>query len=201
MHYDFILLEFSHRRTCWSGRMNVNGPCLLSLQQFQIIEVAFPMYAYYTKAPLWIREKKNKKLVKWQWRQQMFLCTLSGKVPAEDAALGQKKRFSVWKWRKMKNMFLGRNLFGNISHLFLEPDLEAFKPSPCRSKSLCTATDRLSLNLTSKILTEDNDLQRQSSTLNSGEMVGNVPFLSARRTESWWLLQKFQTFQQPQKLI
>lgn len=56
MHYYFILLDFSDQRTCWSGRMNVNGPCLLSLQQFQIIEVAFPMYAYYTKAPLWIRE-------------------------------------------------------------------------------------------------------------------------------------------------
>lgn len=40
--------------------MNVNGPCLLSLQQFQIIEVAFPMYAYYTKAPLWIREGRKK---------------------------------------------------------------------------------------------------------------------------------------------
>lgn len=42
--------------------MNVNGPCLLSLQQFQIIEVAFPMYAYYTKAPLWIRGRKKKKV-------------------------------------------------------------------------------------------------------------------------------------------
>lgn len=44
--------------------MNVNGPCLLSLQQFQIIEVAFPMYAYYTKAPLWIRGRKKKKVGK-----------------------------------------------------------------------------------------------------------------------------------------
>lgn len=39
--------------------MNVNGPCLLSLQQFQKIEVAFPMYAYYTKAPLWIKGEKK----------------------------------------------------------------------------------------------------------------------------------------------
>lgn len=59
----------------------------------------------------------------------------------------------------------------------------------------------LSLNPTSKIMTEDNDLRRQHSALNGGEMVRNATFLPANRTESWWLLHQFQTFQQLRKLI
>lgn len=109
MHYYFILLDFSDQRTCWSGRMNVNGPCLLSLQQFQIIEVAFPMYAYYTKAPLWIRERE-KKLVKWLWRQQTFLCTLSGMGRCQLKMLlwGKKRGFlfeSREKWERCWKVF------------------------------------------------------------------------------------------------
>lgn len=98
MHYYFILLDFSDQRTCWSGRMNVNGPCLLSLQQFQIIEVAFLMYAYYTKAPLWIREREKKVGKMTLKAANVSLHSVrNGKVPVEDAALGQEKRFSVWK--------------------------------------------------------------------------------------------------------
>lgn len=76
--------------------MNVNGPCLLSLQQFQIIEVAFPMYAYYTKAPLWIRGRKEKKKVENDIEaSKRFSAVRNGKVPVEDSASGQEKRFSV----------------------------------------------------------------------------------------------------------
>lgn len=77
-----------------------------------------------------------------------------------------------------------RNLFGNIVQLFLEPDLESFKPSARRSKSLFTATHLPSLNLTSKTLTEKKDLHRQHSALSSSEIVKNATFLSANRTES-----------------
>lgn len=118
----FTSFEFSHHRTYECGRMNANAPCFVSLQQCQIIEVAFPMYAYYTKAPLWIRGKKNKSW--WngiegskcfsalcqEWRGASWRC-----------CSGAGKEFSVWtlvgKKQNLREMFksFGGNLFGNIS--------------------------------------------------------------------------------------
>lgn len=80
--------------------------------------------------------------------------------------------------KKRVKGFGGRNLFGNIVQLFLEPDLEAFKPSAGRSKSLFTHTPAQCF------LTEKNDLHRQHSALSSSEIVKNATFLSANRTES-----------------
>lgn len=62
---------------------------------------------------------------------------------------GKKRGFFVLKLKKKKyekdvERILGKNLFSTLSYLFLEPELEAFKPSACRSKSLFTDTDLLS---------------------------------------------------------
>lgn len=73
--------------------------------------------------------------------------------------------------------------------------MEAFRPSPSclhvgQKASAQPQTD-LSLNLTSKVLAEDNDLRRQRSAPNSGEMVKTGTFLSANGTESWWVTAPF----------
>lgn len=129
--------------------MNVNGPCFLSLQQFQIIEVAFPMYAYYTKAPLWIRGKGKKSWWNGIEGSKCFsaLCQ-EWRVASRRCCSGAGKEFSVWTLEKKnktweKCLKVSGEIFLVVFPFLEEADSEAFKTTACWSKVGFWATDLL----------------------------------------------------------
>lgn len=119
-----------------------------------------------TLKPLCGLEEGKKKKVGKMTLKPATVSLLSGMERCQLKILLQgKKRGFLFESRgkEKQERLLGRNLFGHNSHLFLEPDLEPFKSSTRRSKSLFTAPNRLSLNQTSKIPTEDNELRQFSA--------------------------------------